>query len=181
VESERFDQWTRMITRHASRRRFSRLLAGGALGLAVSRVPITVDARNKKKKSKLKRNAYGCVNVGQPCRGNDAHCCSGICEGNKPKHGKRDSSSCAAHNVGSCQAGKDSCDVGNSCGVGASCYQTTGNASFCGSLAGIACQSCTEDADCVALGHGAAAACIVCALCAVSGNTACVPAALQVL
>jgi hypothetical protein len=179
VETARFDHWTRTITQHASRRGLARLLTGGALGLAVSRVPIAVDA--KKKKSKLKRNAYGCVSDGQPCRGNDANCCSGICEGKKPKHGKRDRSACAAHDVGSCQPGKDSCDVGIPCGAGASCYQTTGNASFCGSLAGLMCQTCKKDADCVALGYGGASACVVCALCAQSGNAACVPAAIQII
>jgi hypothetical protein len=179
VESARFDQWTQTITQLASRRGIARLLTGGALGLAVSRIPIDVDAKNKK--SKLKRNAYGCVNVGQPCRGNDVNCCSGICQGKKPKNGKRDRSSCVAHDVASCQPGEDACDIAVSCGAGASCYRTTGNGVFCGSLAGVSCQSCNEDADCVALGHGPSAACIVCALCAQSGNTACVPAALQVL
>ena len=30
---------------------------------------------------KLVLNAYGCIDIGKPCRGKDAICCSAICQG----------------------------------------------------------------------------------------------------
>jgi hypothetical protein len=122
-----------------------------------------VEARKKKKKrkQKLKRNAFGCVDVGQACRGNDANCCSGHCEGPAPKKGKKDTSTCVV--------GKVQCELD---GI---CFRTTGNASFCGKSA--ECTACTNDADCDAEGFGPGAACIACISCDKDGGTACVPPA----
>ena len=48
----------------------------------------------KKKNKKPKNNAFGCLNVGQACNGKNDKCCSGICDGKKPKKGKKDKSKC---------------------------------------------------------------------------------------
>ena len=40
-----------------------------------------------KKRNKPDNNAFGCLNVGQHCNGKDDKCCSGICDGKKPKKG----------------------------------------------------------------------------------------------
>jgi hypothetical protein len=179
MNAPRFDYLTRALGDASSRRGHLAGLVAGALGLAAARIPASVHAKKKRKNTKakkLKRNAFGCVDVGGQCRGNSANCCSGICEGEKPKKGKKDSSTCLAHNAGSCQAGQDSCSgVRISCGVDAVCLQTTGKSSFCG--AGSACTECTRDADCEET-FGAGAACVVCARdCAATGGTLCVQAA----
>jgi hypothetical protein len=170
-----FDRLTRLLIAGTSRRTLLRL-ATAALGLAVARVPATVGAKGKNKK-KPKLNEYGCVNVGGKCRGKDALCCSGICQGKKPKKGKRDKSKCVAHNASTCQAGQISCaGPPVACGDNGFCLQTTGKASFCGAFSG-ACADCTKDTDCEATA-GEGAACIVCpGQCPDSGGRACYPAA----
>lgn len=163
MDERRFDAWTRRLM----------VLRGGAsvaLGWLAISSPAVTDARKRKRKrkKKLQRNAFGCVDIGLPCRGNDANCCSGICEGN---NGKKDRSRCAPHNVGVCQAGQDDCaGVQVACGKDAFCLRTTGNASFCAGLG--ACFPCTRDPDCEPR-FGPGAACSVCAECAESGGTIC--------
>lgn len=167
MDSTRFDGMTRALV-GGSRRG---VLAGlaGSLGLAVITRP-GIDARKKKKKRKKQTpkvgpNAYGCVDVGKPCRGNSGNCCSGICEGNKPRKGKKDTSRCVAHNTGGCQATDDYCKTGVAvaCGTSSICLETTGKAPFCGLDDGTAaCAACTRDADCETAGFGSGAACIVC-------------------
>ena len=93
---------------------------------------------------------------------NDTHCCSGICEGKKPKKGKKDKSRCAAHHTGGCLPGQDSCNSGSEsfpCGTNAACFQTTGKAGFCSATAGN-CFDCTKDTDCEFFGAGSA--CVIC-------------------
>ncbi len=160
-----------------SRRDVLRGLAVAGLGLGLTGLPASLAARKKRKrkdkKPKLQRNLYGCVDVGGKCRGNNGNCCSGICEGKKPKPGKRDTSVCIAHNIGGCQAGEDDCvGVKVYCaqeqGI---CHRTTGNASFCVSRA--ICFECNRDSDCERV-VGPGAACIVCmAGCAAQGGTLC--------
>jgi hypothetical protein len=138
------------------------------------------DARRRKrhKLGKPKTNAFGCVDVGRACRGKNAYCCSGICDGKKPKPGKRDRSRCVGHDAAACQAGQDYCLSGETaCGSGGVCLRTTGQASFCGSSAASECLGCTKDAQCVAL-YGLNAACVVCPNgCANGDDTICVAAA----
>lgn len=136
--------------------------------------------RKKKKNRKPETNAFGCLNVGQHCNGNDSSCCSGVCDGKKPKKGKKDKSTCVAHNVGPCQDAFDICaGVAVPCSVGdlGGCFKTTGNAPFCGA-GDTPCVPCKRDTDCVALGFGVGAACVVCNfLCAAeSGGTMCIAA-----
>ena len=171
MEATLFDRLTRSIAEGSSRRT---LLLSTALGLALARVPTMVEAKTKEKPT---RNAYGCLNVGQPCRGNDALCCSGVCQGKKPKKGKKDKHKCAAHNTGGCIAAQDSCAMNQnvpylSNGV---CTRTTGEATFCAKFWAGMCTKCAMDADCLLLGPDAA--CIVCHVTCPQTTTACFAAA----
>jgi hypothetical protein len=174
MDAARFDRMTRWLSAAAPRRGF---LAGlsAAVGLAAIGIPASVQAKNKKKK-KLKKNEFGCVDVGKACRGKDANCCSNICQGKKPKKGKKDKSKCVAHNVLDCAPGADTCSGGGtvSCGNLGVCHQTTGKASFCGNSSNSQCFDCKKDVDCEP-DFEPGAACIVCASCPGPG-TACVEA-----
>jgi hypothetical protein len=192
VHHHRFDVLIPALTHLPTRRDVLRGLAGASLGLVVLRSPDAGRARKKRKrknkKPKLKRNAFGCVDVGGKCLGNDANCCSGICEGKKPKKGKKDTSVCVGHDTaGVCFPDSDTCTVGGTipCGPGVRdcrCLLTTGNAGFCGDLeAGFTelCRDCARDADCEAE-FGPGAACVffhgICSVfCPATGRTACVP------
>lgn len=172
MDDSRFDAWTR--------RRFG-LAAGGAAAALLGRallLPSPAGARKKSRK-KLELNSFGCVDVGKPCRGRDVKCCSGICQGKKPKKGEKDRSRCVAHHVLGCEADEDFCaGVIVMCGTNGTCVRTTGKASFCG--AGGPCQACRKDKDCEA-DHGPGAACTVCPHCdGINGSsgTGCVPAAI---
>jgi hypothetical protein len=164
-----------------------RLVLGGliaaGLGLGGVRLPDTA-ARKKRKNKKLKRNEFGCVEIGENCRGQDAACCSGICQGRKPRKGQKDISRCVAHGASTCQAGQHIQDV---CGgeadvpcatstgnTGGACSTTTGNAPYCPREA--YCHPCKKDADCQQF-CGEDAACILCAGCP-EGGTACASPAL---
>jgi hypothetical protein len=130
---------------------------------------------------------FGCSAIGEHCNGKDSNCCSGRCEGEAAqkgkkkkggkKHGKNnrrtkdkpDRSSCEAHNEGGCNSSQDTCanQATIACGRQGACYQTTGNAPFCGlrtfgQAPSFACTSCNTDQDCVNLGYGNNAACVVC-------------------
>jgi hypothetical protein len=166
MDARRFDAWTQQLPVNPLPRRLAlQASAGVGLGVLATRLPLLADARKhhkkgKKRKKKLQFNAFGCVDVGKPCRGSDDNCCSGICEGT---NGKKDHSRCAPHNVGVCQSGQDDCaGVQVACGKDALCLRTTGNASFCAGLG--QCASCTRDPDCEPL-FGPGAACSVCAGC----------------
>lgn len=183
MDATRFDRLTRIFTDASSRRDLLRGLAGAASVMAATQFPGSADTKkkHKKKRKKPQLNAYGCVDVGQACRGNDANCCSGLCEGNKPKKGKKDQSRCIGHDVGSCTAIQDVCTENGaaSCGSAAWCYRTTGNAGFCGSLSSE-CTVCAKDTDCDAKGFGPGAACVFCTNgCPETNHTVCIgPAAL---
>jgi len=172
----RFDNLTRSVSLSGSRRGVLGGIAAAALGLAATRVPSATVARKKRKRTP-KVNAFGCLDIGKTCRGNSGACCSGICEGKKPKNGKRDKSSCVAHSVSSCLASDDVCEgMGSLCGGGGGCYRTTGQASFCG-VGGGPCTPCARDTDCEAL-LGPGAACIICASCPGDLDTACAMASV---
>jgi hypothetical protein len=133
-----------------------------AVNAAHHKVETERKRRRGGKKQKLQRNAFGCVDIGKACRGNGANCCSGICKGKNPKKGKKDTSSCAAHNVLDCQAGQDSCQGEPvPCGAAGACTITTGQASFCSAAGEGECVACRTDADCEPI-RGPGAACIVC-------------------
>jgi hypothetical protein len=179
VDADQFDDVVRSLGAFAPRRRFLRGLMLVALGYsAIARFNVA-DAKKQRKK-KLKRNQFGCVDVGGKCRGNSDNCCSGICEGKKPKKGKKDRSRCVAHNVGTCTSGQNSCPEIVACGADAECYQTTGKAGFCAAPGVCDCAPCKKDKDCEPE-FGPGAACIVCTTDCVgvngSSGTACVPPA----
>lgn len=154
MDANRFDSATRAFFHSTSRRR---VLGGVAALVTTTRLVAEADARSRKKKKKLKRNSFGCVNVGQKCYGKSEACCSGICEGSR-KHGK-----CVAHDVGSCGAGDGTCSESIACGPNqARCYQTTGNAGYCGNANTCFCAACQKDADCLALGFPQGSACVLC-------------------
>ena len=171
MDATRFDSLARFLTAGSSRRYLMRGLGALGLGFGAARFPETASGKKtRKKRKKLKRNAFGCVNVGGKCRGKDRVCCSGICNGKKPKKGKKDRSRCVAHNVLDCQPGQGTCGFG-ACGTSGACYRTTGQAGFCASNGD--CVSCRKDADCDAMGFGPGAACILCEGCGGVSDTAC--------
>jgi hypothetical protein len=178
MDAARFDALLRSLSTRASRRSALAGLTGGLLVLG----PLALDgheagARKKHHKHKPHHpkkpslNAFGCADVGQACGGNDNVCCSGICEGKKPKKGKRDTSLCVAHHTGDCTPAATYCTastVSSKCGFAgadARCQTTTGNASFCANVenfigSGPPCRSCDKDADCEAI-TGPGSACVV--------------------
>lgn len=179
MDGDRFEALARLVTA-SSRRGALRCLAGAVLALGwVTRRPAGGLARKRKRKPAF--NAFGCVPVGKPCRGKNGVCCSGVCQGKKPKKGKPDRSRCAAHNTGGCLAAEQGCGPNPDvpCGAGGLCLATTGNAGFCGRVQDAACAACRRDADCPAATFGAGAACVVCrnGSCPETGDRACVPAA----
>lgn len=184
MASAQFDQCIRSLT-DAFRRRD--LLQGlvAAAGLVATNSPWATDAKNKRRRKRNKKsrknkksrvNQFGCLDIGQPCRGNSTFCCSGVCQGAKPKQGERDRSTCVAHDTGSCQAGASVCSgtaitCTSTSGESGLCFTTTGNAGFCSATSD--CFPCTKDADCQAV-CGAAAACVRCEeFCPDTGGTGC--------
>jgi hypothetical protein len=183
MNHNRFDALTRTLISVPSRRHLLRGLAGAGLGLGGTRLPDLAEAKKKRKRKKkgkkAKPNAFGCLNVGDPCK-SEEQCCSGICEGKKGK--KR----CQAHDAGICTVGLNictgavaRCNADNpSCG----CVLTTGNAGFCGDFtdgANNLCRDCSEDTDCQEeFGPGAACVALggICAAICPDTGTACVPA-----
>ncbi|MGH2617078.1 MAG: hypothetical protein ACRDJC_17740, partial [Thermomicrobiales bacterium] len=125
MDQHRLTVVTRTLTSLPSRRDVLRGLFGAGLGLAAIRLPNVAAAKKKRRKVKKARpNAFGCLEVGDPCKTAD-QCCSGICQGKKPKKGKKDKSKCIAHNVGECGVGQDSCTAEDfPCGNNGFCYHT---------------------------------------------------------
>ena len=201
MDHVRFDSLTRSLSAHASRRGFLRSLTGRSLAMLVgfAFVAPNVDAKKKRRKKKKKRtsrpdlvfNPFGCLDIGQSCRGDSSLCCSGICEGTAPRKGKPDTSTCVGHNAGPCTVDTNACELGvelpcNPNVERTNCSLTTGNAAFCAAIdpdqgARPNCRSCMKDTDCqVEFGPGAACVVLggVCtALCLATGRTACFPPA----
>jgi hypothetical protein len=180
MDGSRLDILARSLTDSSSRRGILRGLAA-ALGLQAAHASDGTDARKKRKKRRQpKPNAFGCLNVGQPCGGNDDRCCSGICQGKKPKQGEKDKNRCVAHDTGGCQAGQQepfcdgdivACTTSTSTTRNGVCATTTGNAGYCVFTA--TCSPCRKDADCRPV-CGRGAACVKCANCIEDGGTRCV-------
>ena len=159
-------------------------LAGGVLTLAAGgsgAFGAKDDKPKKRKKKPLKRNEYGCVADGKACRGNDAVCCSGICQGKKPKKGERDQSQCVGHDASTCVRGQatEFCNPAgvtthctSSTGQPGVCETTTGNSGICASTG--SCEECRNDADCQISTGNPHAACVRCASGFCMAGTACV-------
>ena len=147
------------------------ILGGVAAALGLEPLGLLVaDAKKNKHKNKRKTrkkplvlNTFGCIDVGQACRGNDANCCSGICQGKKPKKSERDQSRCLAHDTGGCTATATKCGMAPTCTTTVArpggCLITTGNAPYCADF--ISCFPCTKDEECVPF-CGPLAACVLC-------------------
>jgi hypothetical protein len=185
MDGSRFDALVQSLT--GSRR----ALLGGMVAAAGWFGEAGAGARRKRKRKHKKRkqprtppatpNAYGCLNVDDPCTSAE-QCCSGICEGQK---GER---RCVAHDERICTVAADLCttQVDTPCGTTnplCACVVTTGNAPFCGDFTGLPgdelCRDCRRDADCQEE-FGPGAACVVYSgvcgeICPETGR-ACVPA-----
>jgi hypothetical protein len=163
MDTTRFDLLVRSLASGSSRRAILGQTIVATLGLGGGFVSRSTHGKSRKKK--LARNAFGCVDVGKPCRGKDSACCSGVCQGKKPKKGKKDKSRCVAHDTRGCREFDDSCGPGDTfCTTSsgyefAKCFHTTGNAGYCAQ--GVACVPCTRDTDCIDA-CGAGAACVIC-------------------
>jgi hypothetical protein len=174
MNAHAFDNAVRSLNAGLPRRSLILPALHAALVLGGAGLPGGAAAKKKRKRKnknkKIKRNSFGCVNVGMFCK-NDEQCCSGICEGKKGKK------TCRAHDVQGCEAGQNPCDEGESllcttsAGVAGGCITTTGNAGYCG--VGLFCFVCTKDIDCEPL-FGPGAACVDCSRCDEFGGTACV-------
>ena len=180
MNQTQFDAVSRTMSRLPSRRDLLRGLAGAGFGLSAlvgSRFgERDVDAKKKKRRKKKQKtlrpvlNQFGCLDVGQPCKGDNTRCCSGICQGTAPKKGKPDTRRCAAHGTGTCKQGIEgictnsdllqvTCNNRSDCG----CIRTTAGSNYCAELFGgpgtSQCQPCQRDADCIALGLPPETAC----------------------
>ncbi len=177
MESHHFDHLARLLGRATGRRRLIASLGALPLGglLAARHAGA---ARKKRRKKGPKPNAFGCLDVGKPCQGNDNTCCSGVCQGRKPKKGKKDTSRCVAHDASTCNRGESELFCGSgeftlcttSTGFAGVCNTTTGNAGYC--MASSVCHSCETDADCQQV-CGARGACLQCTDCQATGGTMC--------
>jgi hypothetical protein len=176
MDGSNFDNLARLAAANASRRSIFTLAFGAALAGLGAASPLgtgTAAGKNRKRRRKRKKpklNAFGCLNGGQACGGKDGRCCSGICQGKKPKKGKTDKSRCAAHHNGGCTVDRHLClnPTVAACSAAsdtATCLKTTGNAAFCAEGEGFTneanCQPCRRDLDCEALGFGVGAACVI--------------------
>jgi hypothetical protein len=173
MDASRFDDVVRSLSNAPSRRKVLTGFVAATLGLGLP--GITSAGNRKKRKKKPKLNDSGCVNVGGKCRGKDSLCCSGICQGKKPKKGKKDKSRCVAHDVGNCPPGQNACSnppgVGCSRGgdePGAVCFTTTGDAPYCTSGDDFG-PDCSKDAECIS-DCGIGAACVKCGIGTVIGK-----------
>lgn len=179
MDDNRFDRVVRSLAEGSSRRALGRGIAATALGLAAGRAPDAAHGKQKKKKKDPKTNVFGCVDVGNACRGKNGLCCSHICEGKKPKKGRKDTSRCVAHDSGACQPGDDFC-LGNEVACGAedagTCVRTTGSSPFCALMEIGVCTECNTDQKCQVI-FGPGAACVICPSECLAILTACISAA----
>jgi hypothetical protein len=190
MEQYPFRVWTQSFGRAPSRRDVLRGLAGAGLGLSALRLSDVAAGKKTKKGKKRKRkkksqppitpppftlpplvfNQFGCVEVGQPCRGDNTNCCSGICQGAAHAAGQPDQSRCIAHGTGTCRQGADNiCTVSDpllsKCNnqPHCVCFTTTAGSNYCAELFNgpgyTECASCERDADCHALGFPPESAC----------------------
>jgi hypothetical protein len=205
VNHQSFDIMALSLSGSPPRRQLLRGLASIGFGLCLGVAPLSgITEAKKKRRHKKKRksnrpkpmtpkpNALGCFNVGQPCNGDSATCCSGICEGNAPQKGETDRSRCVAHDAGICTPGSNAC-TGEGLGLcnpsnsDCTCLRTTGNATFCGDAGNgvdlsTLCRDCRQDTDCEAE-FGPGAACVIfdgiCSDVCPDPGTACVSACLD--
>ncbi len=178
MQSHQLDNVSRRLARSRRTLVGAGVLAASGLKGFSTLTPLDAVQAKKRKRRPLVLNTFGCVDVGGKCRGNSDNCCSGVCQGRKPKKGKKDKSVCVAHNTGGCSVASDSCLVGGTptpCPPDGACLRTTGNAGFCGDFTRTTCQACQRDRDCEIV-FGAGSACVICATstCEATGRRLCV-------
>lgn len=165
MDGFRFDALVRSLTARLSRRMAMRGLFAVA-GLDPARAATIVSARKRGTRPQ-RRNAFGCVPVGRPCRGKDGVCCSGMCDGRRPRKGGKDRSRCVGHDGGSCASGQRdafcggttvNCTTSSGFTLG-TCNTTTGDAGYCAQF--LFCEPCRKDADCQPA-YGPRSACALC-------------------
>lgn len=166
MDNQLIDRLARRLAAALSRRHVAALLLSTGVAPLLRFAPVATG--KKKKRNKPKKNEFGCLDVGKKCNGKNNKCCSGICNGKRPKKKKKDKSKCAAHDTGACTPERDFCVAGQisaSCGTNGLCVETTGNASFCASGQGISqelnCRVCSTDKDCEAQGFPLGSACVI--------------------
>jgi hypothetical protein len=163
MNSSPFDNLIRSLTQSR------RSLFGGALA-AVTGFVVKPDADAKKKRKRKGRkqkaaepNAFGCIDVGDPCQ-TAAQCCTGICQGKKGRK------TCRAHHTGTCQQGGEghctdpdparlACNGTSDC----ACVRTTAGSDACVADApsGIDyCTDCVTDSDCEEIGYPEGSVCL---------------------
>jgi hypothetical protein len=157
MDAHRFDALARALAPGATRRHVLGGLLGVGLGGGAARPPDAATA--EKRRRRVRRNAFGCVNVGGFCK-NAGQCCSGVCRGKKGR--KR----CRAHDTGGCAAGQRDVNCGgqdvpctSAAGHAGVCETTTGNAPYCAS--GLWIVPCATDRECRRY-CGPRAACLRC-------------------
>lgn len=160
MDGSQFDGLIQFLTK-SRRSLLGGVLAGAGGWLGVARAEAKKKRKPKKRKSKAKPNAFGCLEVGDPCQNAD-QCCSGICEGKKGK------TRCRAHDTGVCdQEAPGYCESASPfqtrCNNQANCFctRTTAGSNVCGTVnAPSVCTDCKKDADCEALGLPPGSACV---------------------
>jgi hypothetical protein len=175
---DHFDPVARSLMAKPPGRGFLRGPTGFAVGLAALGSNAAAEARNWRRMKTPQRNAFGCLNVGQKCRGKDALGYSGRCGGKKPERGRKVRRTCVAHDTGGRAEVQPQKECGgheglictSPSGLEGVCKRATGNAGFC-AVSGD-CFPRRKDADCQPL-CGLGAACVFCeASCSFTGGTA---------
>src|SRR4051812_948063 len=153
MDHNRLDLLTQSVAASSRRGVVHALARGGLAAIIGWPLRVSVDAKTNhhkkhKKKSQNKNlqrqplpppalNAFGCVDIGQACRGDSTLCCSGVCQGGPPQAGQPDTSFCIGHNAGICGPDSDACLAEVSCNPSnpsCRCALTTGSAGFCADL-----------------------------------------------
>jgi hypothetical protein len=177
LDVREFDSFAQWFVHRLNRRTILGWLRGMVLTAGATGLPTEVVAKQRSQPASL--NQFGCIDVGQKCRGQCALCCSGVFTGKKPKKGKKDNRTCIAHGAGICTPALNFCVAQNAidslCNLpstSATCFLTTGNAGFCGEATGfnplLNCRLCSTDKDCESFGFPVGSACTI-----IQGNPGC--------
>lgn len=187
VNQNHIERFTRAVSSIPSRREVLRGLAGVGFGLGASRFPEVGEAKRKRKRKKKKKdknakpNAFGCLEVGDPCK-NAEQCCSGSCEGK----------TCRAHDTGTCnQKGPEICVIDPPLALTCNnddtcrCFGTTAGSIACTRFEpAVSCVECQRDPDCEAQGFPPGTVCAPfsvgpCAGACASGTACLIPCGIE--
>lgn len=169
MDDRHFDALTRAVAATmASRRGALRVLAGGGLGLVLTR--FVAGGREVREAA-----AKSCLKERKRCK-RDGQCCSGICKKRKCRRAPTQRTCTIRKNVCESGAAGTECGITNG-GDPCACVVTTSGASFCGDTASSECVPCLGSGDCaVVAGPGSACVRAVGAcLCNDGSETFCLP------